>query len=407
MMRRGSVVFEKNISVVHAPRRISLISYCAYSFARMKSHLEAEYYFFVKQRDQYHRFRHCPTFFGTVAAILFKYTVTTLRRRAAADLLRHPLQCAALVVSCLLEQAYAWTLAPVFVMRFAAGKAGFFMDKVDMQRTCGLWKANTPLSTADFLMKRSIARSLAFPLLRLPVYSAVPALVRLGKSSPQRQLPQCYLRIDDMFLDRTGDIEALCGVLREHHVPFLASITGDQMADTRFSRCLDTIVSSGGEIGLHGFYHQGTFGPFASEILQMTFKEIRRNIERVMERIPGGLRPIAFVPPFNAISREQIYLAGTYFSIVCGGPETARFTDGCFGPLALKNGSLYFPAFFPFYSAAADIMRFKALETLNRLGGIACVTVHMPHEADNGFADVKRLVRMLAKTAVSWKRLIK
>jgi hypothetical protein len=210
-----------------------------------------------------------------------------------------------------------------------------------------------------------------------------------------------------MFLDRTTDIEALCGVLQKHHVPFLASITGDQMADARFSRNLDTILSSGGEIGLHGFCHQGTFGPFASEILQMTFKEISGKIERALERMPHGVRPIAFVPPFNAISREQICLAGTYFPIVCGGPETARFTDGCFGPLALKNGSLYFPAFFPFYSTVADVMRFKALETLNRLGGIVCVTMHMPHEADNGFADVNRLVPMLAKTTVSWKRLIK
>jgi glycosyltransferase involved in cell wall biosynthesis len=408
MLHRGKVVFEKDIYVVHAGRRMRLVSYCAVSFERMKSQLEAEFYFYVKQRDRYHQFRHYPDFFGTLGAVLFKHTITTLLRRSATGLLRHPLQCTALIVSCLLEEACAWVLMPVFIFRFVAGQAMFFPDAIDLQRTRELWNGNARLSITDFLLKRSIPRSLSFRFMRRPVYSAVPVLRHLRKKNLRPTgAARCFLRIDDMFLDRTQDIEALCGILREAKVPFLASVTGDHLCDRRYDRGVETILSSGGELGLHGFCHKGTFGPFASELLQLTYGEITAAIERVMERLPAGIRrlPLAFVPPFNAISRAQIYHAGTYFPIVCGGPETARFTDGLFGPLALKNGSWYFPSYFPFYSTAAALVRSKAPETLKRVSGIACVTLHMPEESKNGFADVKRLIQGLSETAVSWTRL--
>jgi glycosyltransferase involved in cell wall biosynthesis/peptidoglycan/xylan/chitin deacetylase (PgdA/CDA1 family) len=409
VLRRGRVVFEKNISVVHSARRVRCASYCAASFERIKAQLDAEFYFYVKHPDRYRQFRRRPTFFGTLWAILAKHTLTTLRRRPAGVIVRHPFQSLALAASCLMEQAYAWVLAPAFFVRFLKGTPLFFADSIDMQRTRELWTFGAPgLTPATFRMKRSIVRSLLFRLLRKPVYSAIPVLRRLGKNAAAKaHAPRCFLRIDDMFLDQTAAVETLCTILREKGVPFLAAITGDHLIDKRSSSLIDTILSSGGEIGMHGFSHQGTFGPFASEMLQLTFSEMCESIERVMACLPQSLRPVAFVPPFNAISRQQIYHAGTYFPIICGGPETARFTDRLFGPIALKNGSWYFPAFFPFYSTAAAILRSGALESLKRSGGIACVTLHMPKEAGNGFGDLRTLAQRLCGTAVSWRSLTK
>jgi peptidoglycan/xylan/chitin deacetylase (PgdA/CDA1 family) len=407
MLRRGSVVFEKNISVVHGARRVRCASYCAASFERIKGQLEAEFYFYVKHPDRYHQFRRCPTFFGTLSAILVKHTITTLRRRSARVIVRHPFQLLALAASCLLEQAYAWVLAPAFIAGFLKGQPLFFADSIDTQRTLNLWNCRAPrFSAAAFRMKRSVVRSLLFHSLRQPVYSAIPVLGRLmKKAAAGGQAPRCFLRIDDMFLDQTENVEKLCSILREKNVPFLAAITGDHLTDRRFGSLVDTIVSSGGEIGLHGFSHQGTFGPFASELLQLTFSEMCRSIDRVMACLPQNLRPVAFVPPFNAISRDQIYHAGTYFPIICGGPETARFTDRLFGPIALKNGSWYLPSIFPFYSTAASVLRSNALEALKHLGGIACVTVHLPGEAENGFGDLRLLAQRLSGMAVSWRSL--
>jgi hypothetical protein len=383
-----------------------MLSYCAGSFERMKSNLEAEYYFYVKQRDRYHLFRHSDTFFGTLRAILFKHAITTLRRRTAGDLARHPIQFVSLVFSCLLEQAYAWLLMPVFAGRFMAGHTGFFSGLIDIKKTQGLWMGGGPLSIGDFRLQRSALKSLAFPLLHAPVYSAIPPLVHLAKTATQKRPLRCFFRIDDVFLDQTCRVERMCAAMREKGVPFLASIVGVQLIDKRYDRLVGMILENNGEIGLHGFYHQGRFGPFDSEVLQLTFKKIDVNIEAVVSKLPGPRRPLAFVPPFNAIQRDQIYHAGTYFPIVCGGPETARFGDGLFGPLALNNGSIYFPAFFPFYASAAEILRSNALEKLERLGGIVCVALHMPREAENDFADMKRVVERLCETTVPWRMLI-
>jgi glycosyltransferase involved in cell wall biosynthesis len=409
VLRRGRVVFEKNISVVHSARLVRLEPYCAASLERIKAQLDAEFYFYVKHPDRYHQFRRCPTFYGTLWAILVKHTLTALRRRPARVIVRHPFQSLALAASCLMEQAYAWALAPAFFVRFLKGRPLFFADSIDIQRTRELWSfaSQGPLAAA-FRMKRSIVRSLLFRLLRKPVYSAIPVLRRLGKNAAAKtHAPRCFLRIDDMFLDQTAAVETLCTILREKDVPFLAAITGDHLIDKRYNSLIDTILSSGGEIGVHGFSHQGTFGPFASELLQLTFSEMCHSIERVMACLPQGVCPVAFVPPFNAISRQQIYHAGTYFPIICGGPETARFTDRLFGPLALKNGSWYFPAFFPFYSTAAGILRSGALNSLERWCGTACVTLHMPQEAGNDFGNLRLLARRLCGTAVSWRSLTK
>ena len=51
----------------------------------------------------------------------------------------------------------------------------------------------------------------------------------------------------------------------------------------------------------------------------------------------GAEFPYILVPPFNAIGPEQILQLSNYFKVICGGPETARFTGRLTGPVAVHD----------------------------------------------------------------------
>jgi len=405
MLRWGKIVFDASIFVVHAARCVSLIPYCKNSFIRMKAHLEAEYYFYVKQRDRYHMFRHKASFFGTIKAVCEKHVVTTFKRRCIQSIVLHPLQSLVLFVSCVLEQATAWVLLPLFMSRFIHGKEVFFDADLDFAKTRDFWnfKKNVPYS--DFIIKSSKVKSAIFPLLRAPVYSAKPLLGRIRRIVKAETECKCFMRVDDVFLENSNMVFDLCKVFKDHNTPFCAAIPGHYLIDGIYKHVIDLIVASGGSIAVHGFCHQGMFGPYASELMQMQYEEFEKKTKEVFEAIPKNIKLRILVPPFNAISRYHIQEASKLFKVICGGPETARFTDGCFGPVALANGSWYFPSFFPFYSNAKTVIRSKAMTFLKKTRGIACVTLHMHHEARNGYSDVKQLLGEHSQSISSWETL--
>lgn len=402
MQRWGNVIFDKRISVVHSPRQRNLAAYCAGSFERMQSQLDAEYYFYVKQRDRYHCFRHNATFFGTLRAILFKHTLTTLHRRSIKAIVQHPVQFATLAISSLLEQACAWILTPVFIWRFFRSPLTFFSAYVDSEMTEKFWGFQEPLSLQKFAVQASMGKSLLFPLLRQQVFSPLPVIRRCIRWSRTMNNNRCFLRIDDVFLDQKDAVLELCEIAAKRKIPFLAGVIGSQIADRQYDGLMDRIVSCGGEIGLHGFFHEGKFGPYNSEILQKSLPTLGVMVKKVLTEIPQSNRPLAFMPPFNAICREQIVFLGNYFRVICGGPETARFTDKIFGPVALKNGSWYFPAFYPFYQRATSIVRSGALHDYGRAGANICFAVHLADEAQDGFRGFSDLLDVIGDKLTKW-----
>jgi glycosyltransferase involved in cell wall biosynthesis len=402
MLRWGKILFAKQMAVTHCSREVRLADYLFRSVERMSAQLAAEFYFFEKQKDRYHRFRHRPTFFGTYAAILVKHTPTTLRRRRVAVLLRRPFQGFVLLLSCLIEQTYAWLCLPKYFFRYHESGFSFFDTLVDIPATMGFWKLDKTTPLRLFRVRPSFVNSLLFPLVRRPVYSALPALKRISAVAEQPSL-RCFLRIDDVFFHEPAVVERMCGIISEIKIPFLAAVCGDQLVDPSCRRLIDLLRSSGGEIGVHGFSHEGRFGPFESEVLQLSFVELEERTEAIFQALGPGLRPLAFVAPFNAISRPQIAFLGSRFPIVCGGPETARFADRMLGPLALKNGAWYVPSLFPFYQSAAAVVRSRAVRLWRVIGGSVCITVHMPQEAEDGFAGLSALCVGLAGVAASWR----
>jgi hypothetical protein len=304
-----------------------------------------------------------------------------------------------------LEQATAWVLLPLFMSRFIHGKEVFFDADLDFAKTRDFWnfKKNVPYS--DFIIKSSKVKSAIFPLLRAPVYSAKPLLGRIRRIVKAETECKCFMRVDDVFLENSNMVFDLCKVFKDHNTPFCAAIPGHYLIDGIYKHVIDLIVASGGSIAVHGFCHQGMFGPYASELMQMQYEEFEKKTKEVFEAIPKNIKLRILVPPFNAISRYHIQEASKLFKVICGGPETARFTDGCFGPVALANGSWYFPSFFPFYSNAKTVIRSKAMTFLKKTRGIACVTLHMHHEARNGYSDVKQLLGEHSQSISSWETL--
>jgi glycosyltransferase involved in cell wall biosynthesis len=454
----GDIVFNPLLRARHLPRAIHGTAYVKDSFHRMKSLLDAELYFFRKHRDRYHVVRHARTFWGTYKSIVLLHCLVSLKRRSAARLAAHPLQTITLIAASLIEQVTALLLLPKYAIEFflceflhkpseappspssdrvpclraalrtelgmpEEGEGGaseglceedhgqcglsssamcptFFRGHIDEKRTRDCWRLGSATDISLLRCKPILFRSLLFPLLRRPVYSMTPVLQRIrGQTSlPDMRL---FLRIDDVFMNEPHSVELLCDKLAQRRIPFCAAVTGNDLGSDGSSRLVERIRKSGGEIALHGFTHAGAFGPYASEILQMNFPCLDVALERVFEKAPAREVPAIFIPPFNAVNRGQIAYLTRHFKVICGGPETARFTDCYTGPLALRNGAWYVPSFFPFYGAAASAGS-RMLRLLRGSRGFGCITVHLPVEARDGFAALMRLLESLAAAVTPW-----
>jgi glycosyltransferase involved in cell wall biosynthesis len=402
VLRWGPVTYRHSLAVTHASRKVNGIRYLLASPLRIRSQLESEYYFYSKQKDMYHLFRHCTTFFGTYSAILLKHAWTSLHRRSAWLFTRHPVQSAVLSCSCIVEQAFAWILLPAFLARYCAEALTFFHDDIDPVLTARFWGFAHVMPASMYRASTNLFHAVMFSVARKPVYSAVPFLKRCVRSNPASSIARCFLRIDDVFLDNKESVERMCEIASRKGIPYLAAVIGSHITDDRYTPMLKALRQSGGDIGLHGFVHKGKFGPYNSEILQLPFPRLSASIEEALAVFPEHERPLVFVPPFNAINREQILFLGKYFRVICGGPETARFTDKTIGPVALSNGSWYFPAFYPFYQCSSAILRSRALDRYGPLGCNICFSVHMPDEAKDGFRDFSVLIERIAGTLTPW-----
>lgn len=399
ILRWGPVKFEPSLAVIHSARHINKLRYVLKSPRRIHCQLESEYYFFAKQKDMYHLFRYCTTFFGTYRAILLRHAWTSLTRRRRRVLFRRPLQTLTLVVSCVVEQTVAWFELPSFVWRYFVKWPSFFSGNIDILKTAAFWGFSDVKPPTHYRVSASVLREISFPIGRKPVYTAVSFLKVQTAPMPRR----CFIRIDDVFLDKAEGVERLCAIMAKQKAPFLAAVIGSHLCDKRFADVLKTILDAGGEIALHGFVHKGKFGPYNSEILQLPFQNLSTRVEESLATLQDGLRPFVFMPPFNAINRDQILFLGRYFKVICGGPETARFTDKTYGPVALSNGAWYVPTFHPFYQTACKIIRARAFEKYGRRGCNICYGVHLCDERKNGFRDFEKLIDRIAGNLTSWK----
>ena len=403
----GDIAFNPYLCARHLPRTVHGAIYLRDSFHRMRSLLDAEFYFYRKHRDRYHIMRHSRTFWGTYKNIVFFHSIISLRRRSAQRLLRHPFQCATLVCASILEQMTAFCLLPFISYRLLdkGSLLPFFKDRIDEVRTRNLWQMSPETGRSVLRLKPFLLRSLFFPLCHRPVYSMARVLRHLKDKTSLPDM-RFFLRIDDVFMSDLARVRLLCEKIAERKIPFCAGITGNDLACGKYGRIIDQLRASGGKIALHGFTHSGRFGPFTSEIMQMNFPDIDAKLREVYDSLPLEAKPMIFIPPYNAISQEQIAYMTRYFKIICGGPETARFTDCYAGPVALNHDAWYFPSFFPFYNNASAMVQSKTFRSAIGQKGLVCITVHMPLEAQDNYSGLMQLLDLVADNLTSWNFLV-
>ncbi len=393
----GPIPFIADLSVTHAPRAVSPWKYLTAAPARCKKLLSAERHFHRRHPDRYHLFRCHRTFWGTLFSIMTRNAVNELRRRSAAVLVRHPFQTLGLTIGSLIEQAASWFMFPVLLAK--STYISRFRHSIDLSRSSSFMH-QIPGAEPPRVKRRPVA-TLTFPLLRRPVYDIVPALrSRTSGSTPGKCA--VFFRMDDMFTQDAGALLGACAIFTRYHCPFLAAITGRDLADPGSGSLFEEIRAAGGVIGIHGFNHSGMFGPFPSELLQMTFPEILGKVDAIRRNPLLENSPSILVPPFNAIGPEQILILSRHFDVICGGPETVRFTDGVAGPVSFKGGGWYFPSLHPFYGSCRSMLRYGAPRLLRSLSGAVCLTTHLTVEAEDRFSALAELLASLQETCKSW-----
>jgi glycosyltransferase involved in cell wall biosynthesis len=404
LLQWGDVPFLRDIAVTHGARTVSLPRYLLSAPRRCRQLLSCERYFYNKHPDRYHFFRSRRTFSGSLSSVLFRNVVNDLRRRTLSGLAAHPLQTGVLIAGSLIEQCSAWCIAVRLLYIPKAKTFSNFSRSIDLTKTGHLW-SRTSFTLDQLRLKRLFCNSLTFRFLRKPVYNAVPLLNTFSKKTISRQ-PKPYLRIDDFFLCNKDAVIGCSLLLKKRCIPFLAAIPMNDLINPDNAPLITRIQECGGVIALHGFTHRGSFGPYQSELLQMSFPSIFKQYRQLKKcRHIGKSIPKILVPPFNAIGPGQIVTLSHTFAVICGGPETVRFTGQLFGPVVLTSGALYFPSLHPFYGSSRLFLRNQIASFLQEAHGPICLTTHLADEAADGFTGLSHFLDRLPVSMQPWNRL--
>jgi hypothetical protein len=111
------------------------------------------------------------------------------------------------------------------------------------------------------------------------------------------------------------------------------------------------------------------------------------------------------VPPFNAIAWDQIVLLSKIFPLVCGGPETLRFTNYFSGPVVLDTGGIYFPSCYPFYGTAQHGQHPTLYKTVMQVNAPICFTFHLHTEALDDFRGLEQWCARYKTLITDWSTL--
>lgn len=398
LLLQGEVPFFADVSVTHAPRHVNFIKVLTTSKRRSNQLLRSDDYFYRRHPDRYHLFRAHRNFAGTYRSYLFKHLISTLRRRSLKTLLKNPLASLVLVLSTLLEQLAAWIMIPELTDTNKKRTITPFESAIGASEAV-LGGESFPRVKGSFL-----SRGL-YTVFHQPVYSLDVTVKKCCKKD--NRIPSgFYLRIDDLFFDRPDDVKKFCAVMKKYKHPYLAAVTGNDLLSKNADDCRNWIVESNGVLALHGFTHEGHFGPFNSELLQMPITKISENVLTLRTILAQKKHTIdILVPPFNAIGPEQIIALSSMFKVICGGPETARFTDGIAVPFRIGGAGIYFPSFHPYYSSASQLLKYKKQFGASEPALPICITTHFTDERKDSFAMLDRFLEHFQLTFRDWNRV--
>jgi hypothetical protein len=159
---------------------------------------------------------------------------------------------------------------------------------------------------------------------------------------------------------------------------------------------------------LHGLTHRTRFASTRrhSELCGLSAPQTAGLLDTgIAELALHGVSTDVFVPPFNRFDANQYGILAERFKVVCGGPESIG-TMGFQRTPQWRGESVYLPSYAPFYGHAAEVL--PAVEHAIKVawGLWVPIVLHWGWEADAGWADLERLVSVLAQYAVAWEDFI-
>jgi hypothetical protein len=238
--------------------------------------------------------------------------------------------------------------------------------------------------------------------------------------------PRALVRVDEFPHAGAWDRDDRYGVaayerfhdlLAEHDVPYLVAVcprvardyldpdgSGSRPLDDREIQMLRRLAGEGVAFAVHGYDHRSRAREprGRSELAGLAPAAVDELLERsAAELAEAGVEARVFVPPFNRFEARQYAALARRFEVVCGGPETVPLVGFHRTPL-WRGDAVYLPSYPPLYGRAADVA--AELERMLDAGTAiwAPVTLHWGWEADDGWHDLRRLVRVLARCAVRW-----
>lgn len=393
MKNLGIIEFNPSIEVNHLPRDISFKYAIIESFVRMRNLLTSEYLFYKKHPSNYCTIRHANTFWGTLQNTIIKHSIISLKRRSFKSILSKPFQALYLIISSLLEQFASILFAPEFLIKgiYSSNipesinlKATARINRLSLQNTLNLLNYKPQL--IDILLRIATKKRN-----NKHFYSMLNKYSSLNS-------PNILLRVDDIFLKNRDEIETFCKILETNKTSFLAAIKLDDLKNPTNENLMKKIQESGGIISIHGVSHEGKHGPYPSEILQLN----KKAIDEICNE-NSSIKSKSFIPPFNAIAWNQIEQLSKSFVVICGGPETGRFTNHISLPVILCSNTIYFPSLLPYYTSSKVILK---KDIISNQKGLIPLTLHLSIEKSDNYKSLNILLNRYKNKFLDWNSFI-
>jgi hypothetical protein len=211
-------------------------------------------------------------------------------------------------------------------------------------------------------------------------------------------------------------------MLAEADIPYLLAISPRVSRDylnpnVAESRPLDQAEADqireldrdGVTFALHGLDHRTRRASARrrSELCGLDTEATERRIDRARAIFKEmGLDTPVFVPPFNRFDASQYPLLAERFDVICGGPESVRLLGFSRTPV-WRGDAVYMPSYPPLYGTAAQAATGIEQLVAEKVALWAPLTLHWGWEADDGFAGMRQLCRILTGRAAAWPEFLK
>lgn len=259
-----------------------------------------------------------------------------------------------------------------------------------------------------------------------PLAAARRAVLGAAAAGP----PRFLVRVDEFPLAgayeeserRRAQFARFHAILTEAGVPYMISAspavardyldpsgTVSRPLSDRELATLDRLRRDGVTFALHGYDHRTRDArpQHRSELVGLSPDELQELLGVGTARLAqAGIRPRAFVPPFNRFGASQYAALAERYDVVCGGPESVPLFGFHRTPL-WRGGAVYMPVYAPFYERSSGVIAAAERAIAAQEGLWIPVVLHWSWEAEGGWTDLERLAARLAGYARPWADLLR